>query len=222
MPAADYLDSVRQVGGLLVIDDTQALGILGEGPDVLMPYGYGGGGSPRYGGIKGPDLVVISSLAKGLGVPVAILAGSQELVRHFEARSETRVHCSPPSAAVIHAAARAIRMNEAMGNARREQLVRRVKQFRTLLARAGMGAIGGLFPIQTLKLPMSLDPMGLHREMSARGVGSVLRMGHRGNPLISFIITSRHRPSEIQRAANAVATVTLTLAGSGRLMTKEK
>jgi 8-amino-7-oxononanoate synthase len=51
-------------GGLLVIDDTQALGILGSGPTACSPYGRGGGGSFRFHGLAGPHLVVILHLKR--------------------------------------------------------------------------------------------------------------------------------------------------------------
>ena len=82
---------------LLVADDTQALGILGHSPDARMPYGHGGGGSLRWSGIGGPEALVFASLAKGFGVPIAVLAGSRARIREFEEKSLTRVHCSPPS-----------------------------------------------------------------------------------------------------------------------------
>ncbi len=63
--------SVRRFGGLLVIDDTQALGILGRNPGQDAPYGRGGGGSLRRANIQGPDILVGASLAKGFGVPIA-------------------------------------------------------------------------------------------------------------------------------------------------------
>jgi hypothetical protein len=64
----------------LVIDDTQALGILGHSPGPHAPYGKGGGGSLQWAGIGGPDVLVVSSLAKGFGAPVAVLAGSEATV----------------------------------------------------------------------------------------------------------------------------------------------
>ena len=86
-----------------MIDDTQALGILGHSPGGSRPYGEGGGGMARWSNISGPHLVVVASLAKAFGAPLAALSGSEAFVGHFEERSETRVHCSPPSLAAIHA-----------------------------------------------------------------------------------------------------------------------
>ncbi|HEY6400162.1 MAG TPA: aminotransferase class I/II-fold pyridoxal phosphate-dependent enzyme, partial [Blastocatellia bacterium] len=83
-PVVEYLKLARDYGGILVIDDTQALGILGHSPDALAPYGKGGGGVLRWSDIAGPDLLVGSSLAKGFGAPVAALCGGRALIDHFK------------------------------------------------------------------------------------------------------------------------------------------
>ena len=93
-----------------MLDDTQALGVLG-GRRYGAIYGIGGGGSLRSPSCRRRSSV-ISSLAKAFGVPVAALSGSTELVGRFVRESETRVHCSPPSIPVIHAADRALTIND--------------------------------------------------------------------------------------------------------------
>lgn len=207
-PIAAYLDSVRSLGGLLVLDDTQALGILGHsrGPDA--PYGRGGGGSLRWHNVSGPDVLLVSSLAKGFGVPVAVLAGSSEMVRHFEERSETRVHCSPPSVAVVHAAEHALAVNQAHGDALRLRLAQQVRHFRQRLAEVGLSATGGLFPVQTLDLPSGFDARIVHRRLLDLGMRTVLRRKcGQHDACISTILTVRHRPDEIGWVVNAMAAI---------------
>jgi len=204
-PLRRYHEIARQAGGLLLIDDTQALGILGAEPKASAPYGEGGGGSLRNQNISGPDVMVISSLAKGFGAPLAALSGSSHMVRKFEAMSETRAHCSPPSSADIQAARRALTLNAAQGGARREQLARRVQRFRRGLRSAGFSADGGLFPVQTLRLPAELDYSQAYRHLLRLGVRAILRRGCDGGPRLSLIITARHREDEIDRAVKAVA-----------------
>jgi 8-amino-7-oxononanoate synthase len=203
-PIAGYLDRVRRTGGLLVIDDTQALGVLGERPKHDMPYGRGGGGSLRYYGIEGSDVMVVSSLAKGFGAPLAVLSGSENTVRQFEARSQTRVHCSPPSSANIHAGTRALEVNSEHGDIIRRQLVQRIKQFRDRVAEVGIRTVGGLFPIQSLKLPVRMDARRLYQQLSDLGLQTVLRRGHQGSPQISFIITAQHHANDIDQAARTL------------------
>jgi 8-amino-7-oxononanoate synthase len=205
-PIAAYLASVRRAGGLLVIDDTQALGILGVAPEPSTPYGRGGGGTLRYQNLTGPELLVISSLAKGFGVPLAALSGSSEMIRQFEARSETRVHCSPPSAAAIHAAERALTLNAERGDNLRRQLAQRVRYFRSRLAEAGFSADEGLFPMQTLKLAPLDNAVNLYEQLLEQGIKTVLHRGRNGAaPRISFIITAQHSMTDINCAVYAFA-----------------
>lgn len=205
-PLRAYLESVRDWGGYLLLDDTQALGILGHSPGSRAPYGWGGGGSLRWHPAAGSEVLLVSSLAKGFGVPMAVLAGSHALVRWFKDKSQTRTHCSPPSIAAIHAADHALRVNESQGDTLRLRLVRLVHYFRSRLAQIGWPAIGGLFPVQTLIPQSTLDARRLHGQLLRQGIRTVLHCGDKGRiPCLSFLITARHSRNDIDRAVNAVA-----------------
>ena len=205
-PMGAYLESARALGGHLVIDDTQALGILGHSPGPHAPYGKGGGGSLQWAGIGGPDVLVVSSLAKGFGAPVAVLAGSEAMVRHFEENSETRVHCSPPSAAVIHAAEHALAISERFGDRLRLRLAQLIRHFHNRLKGIGLSATGGLFPVQALVPPPGLDAKTLYDRLLQCGIWTVLHRGRNGHrPRIGFLVTARHRQDDIDRAVDALA-----------------
>lgn len=200
-PLAQYIECVKPRGGLVVIDDTQALGIFGHSAGPGAPYGRGGGGSLRRAGVRDDGVVLVSSLAKAFGAPLAVVAGSEELIGDFERASATRVHCSPPSAAAIAAAARALRVNRTSGDALRLRLARRVTQLRKGLARLDLLGSVGLFPIQTLRTPRGITTPELHSRLAARGVQTVLHHAREGDGAsISFVITARHTPEEIDRA----------------------
>ena len=199
-PVGAYLEILRRFGGLLVLDDTQSLGLLGETPDRHTPYGKGGGGVLRWSGQTGPDILLGSSLAKGFGVPVAVLAGSKDLVRRFATASDTRVHCSPPSSAVIGAAAHALAVNGFQGDRLRRRLTRRIGQFRKGLAQIGLSSTGDWFPVQTLRGISGTGAVRLQHRLSQRGVQAILsRPGNEGQARLSFLITARHSAEEIDR-----------------------
>jgi 8-amino-7-oxononanoate synthase len=204
-PLADYQALTRSARGWLVVDDTQALGILGHSPSARMPYGRGGGGSLRWSGISGPETLVFSSLAKGFGAPLAVLAGSKASIGKFEEESLTRVHCSPPSIAALHAAERAVSCNRRDGEARRAKLLELVRRFRRGLSTIGVIAGRGLFPVQTLRTKGAIPALELHRRLADRGVHAVLNRAADGQPRVSFILTSRHTSAEIDAAVTAVA-----------------
>jgi 8-amino-7-oxononanoate synthase len=204
-PLAEYLTLVREHGGRLVIDDTQALGVLGGDPSDEAPYGRGGGGTPAWRGIEAPDLVIGSSLAKGFGAPLAVVAGDAAFISGLERRGATRMHCSPPSLADIGAARRALAVNEREGDSLRARLAKLVRHFRLGLQRIGLAARGGLFPVQTLKAIEGVDPQALHRRLLKLGIGALLhrsRKSHR--PLLSFLITAAHTRSDIGRCIDAL------------------
>ena len=194
-PLAELLEVAREFGGKLVIDDTQAMGVLG----------HSGGGSLRACGIGGDDILVAASLAKGFGVPAALMAGSPGQLAAFRRRSLTRVHCSPVTVAVVRAAEHAIRVNESHGDALRALLMRRIREFRNSMADICAAVRGERFPVQTLDCEFARGEGAriLHHELQRRGIRTVLHGAP--EPRLSFIITARHRAADIQQAAHAVS-----------------
>lgn len=203
-PLIEYAAAAGE-SGLLVIDDTQALGILGERGKPGSPYGSGGGGSLRWHALSSPQVVAISSLAKAFGAPVAVVAGGARLIHDYESWSDTRVHCSPPTVAVLNAAERALSINQAEGDSRRRMLARLVRSFRCRLRAGGISLESGLFPIQTIRTTREISPLRLHDRLLESGVSAILRRGARGEgPRLSFILTASHSPADVERAARIV------------------
>lgn len=209
-PLGDYAAIAGRLGGQVIVDDTQALGVLGDAPGPAAPYGRGGGGSARWQRVAAPDLVVAASLAKGFGAPLAALAGPAGLVARFEAESATRVHSSPPAAAALHAAQRALALNHRHGDALRLRLARLVRRLRARLAELGLHAHGGLFPVQTIAPTAAFDAAALHDLLLERGIRTVLHRPRPGSrPRLSFLITARHTFAEIDGAIDVLAAVTV-------------
>jgi 8-amino-7-oxononanoate synthase len=205
-PLERYLPLIEERGGWLLVDDSQALGVLGRGPAPDLPYGRGGGGSPLFLGISSPHLVTLSSLAKGFGAPLAVLAGPGEAVHAFERESETLVYSSPPSVAALRAAEAALSINRERGERLRARLAERVRLFRTGLRETGLPEGSGLSPVRNLALPAGVDPVDLHRRLRETGVETVLRRGRcRPGPLLTFLLRADHTPEEIERAVNTLA-----------------
>lgn len=184
-PLDHYLRLGRAHHGWLVIDDTQALGILGEQPTPEAPLGRGGSGA-AWQGLRASELIVAASLAKGFGAPLAVLAGSRGLIETFESQSACRVHCSAPSAAHLAAAAHALALNRRQGDHLRRQLMLGVQRFRRRLRAAGLAANGGFFPVQTPFLGRA--PAAIHAHLLADGIRTVLHQPREGFPAqVSFL-----------------------------------
>lgn len=220
-PIESYLAEVRPYGGYVVLDDTQALGILGQKAKTDVPYGRGGGGSLRWSHIYGPDVIVGSSMAKGFGVPMAVLAGSEKMVRRFEQASSTRIHCSPPSNAVVHAAGHALAVNQQQGDRLRLRLWHLVDRFRKGLAKAGLSTHGGDFPVQTWEPSPGSNPAEVHEALLQRGIRTVLHRARHGfQAQISFLITALHRIQDIDHATEALRDVAQRAISPGWLLEK--
>ena len=204
-PLQSYLTIVRRFGGYLLVDDTQALGIWGRNPDTTRPYGSGGGGTLQWQQTFGPELLVVSSLAKGFGTPVAMLGGDSSLIHRFDKNSETRMHCSPPSFAVIHAAEHALDYNRKEGNVLRQRLADNVRIFRDSLAAYGLKASGGIFPVQNLEQISGIRADVLYQKLRKQDIQTVLHHPRKNHPAsISVILTAGHSPDDVQQAVDGI------------------
>ena len=87
VPIAEYLDLLRPFRGRLVLDDTQALGIYGDSPGAAAPLRPGRRRIAARAGISDSADLLVSSLAKGFGAPLAMLAGSAANVARLEAEA---------------------------------------------------------------------------------------------------------------------------------------
>jgi 8-amino-7-oxononanoate synthase len=146
---------------------------------------------------------------------VAILAGSKSLVRWFEGKSETRMHCSPPSVAVLHAAEHALAVNQSCGDALRQYLAERVRQFHERLEKTGFSTPDGLFPIQTLGPLPGLDGADLHKRLLELGVRTTISRSHVAQTArISFIISALHAPADIDHAVDLLVQAAASLQAS--------
>lgn len=203
-PLREYLEYAERHGGALIVDDTQALGILGCTPQPGAPYGSGGGGSLQWLALSSPHLIVLCSMAKGFGVPVAVVSGSKQMVTRFESASETRMHCSPPSVAALRAAENALRLNHVQGQQLRAALSGLVARFRAGLAEIALAPDGNMFPVQTISTLGDAETLALHQHLENRGIKTVLHRGRRQNRVrLSFLINADHRPEEIHYAVSS-------------------
>lgn len=206
-PVAEYLELVDgHKSALLVIDDTQAVGILGAQPSPEAPYGFGGGGSLEFLGIRSEKVVLLSSLAKGFGVPLACTTGSPDVVGQVRRHGECRTHASPPSAADIGAARSALSINSTMGDAIRRRLAGLVQRLHRRLASIGLMMPDSLFPVQSIPRAEGLPPYELGSYLESRGILGVVNASRcEGRPRFSLLLTAEHQPGDIDQVTREFA-----------------
>ncbi len=203
-PLSDYLRAIEPFGGLVVVDDTQALGLLGYSPNTQAPFGLGGGGSLRWHQIESPNVLLVSSLAKGFGVPISVFSGSTQMVKWFGMNSRTLEHCSPPCFPLLHAVEHALVINESEGDELRGRLAENVRIFQSILQDAGFLEIGPLFPVQVVVSPELSDPEFFEGELRARGVRALFQKSGNNRARVVLGITAEHSPDEIEFSAHVL------------------
>jgi 8-amino-7-oxononanoate synthase len=213
-PLDAYTLLARRFGGIVLVDDAQAIGLHGRCADASAPYGRGGGGSlARLGIERDPAMVVIASLAKAFGAPLALVAGSRAFVDGVTADSETLVHCSPPAEPVLVAARRALGFEARAADARRARLADRVRRLRAELHARGFAVRGGLFPMQRVLMPDAATARALNAGLLRRGVRAVVRRARCNAELsLTFVVTAAHDDAQIAAAAEALAEAARALA----------
>lgn len=204
-PLGRYLRVLAPLDGRLVLDDTQALGLLGERDFGDGPYGRGGGGSLRWHGIGGDRVLAVASLAKSFGVPVAVLGGGRETVRDFRRLAGTRMHSSPPSVPILLAALYALLENRARGDRQRRRLALRIQRLRRGLARLGLGSRGGPLPVQGLHGLADGLALPVHRRLLEAGISTLLRQPDpHAPPELAVAVTAGHTPVDVDRLLQAL------------------
>lgn len=205
LPLNAYLGAIEDLRALLVLDDTQALGVLGAAPAAGDRYGRGGGGTPAWMGVRSPRLLVVSSAAKALGVPTAVISGPGELIERLREQAPSRVQSSPPSAAEVAALQSALARDDAGGDGRRRRLADLVARLRARLRSGGLVLRGGLFPVQTLPALLPQAALGVYRRLLADGVQTVLQhLRCRPGASVTLLVTTALTPYDVDRVAAAV------------------
>ena len=119
LPLARYLTLVRRHGGLIVIDHSQMLGLMGAAASPRQPWGSGGGGALRHAGCDpAQPVLLVASWAKAFGAPLATLCGPAALVQAIARDGPTQTHSSAASEVALRAGLRALEINRMAGAAR--------------------------------------------------------------------------------------------------------
>lgn len=209
-PLAALHAVVREHGGLLVLDVSQSIGLLGEAPSRQDVYGLGGGGAARHAGVYGEHLITVASLAKAYAAPLAVACGPDSVLGALQ-HAGSRVHSSPPSLPVVLAARRALEIDRRLGRSLRRRLAARVLRFKHELSTLGIETVGGLSPIQVLEVAPRQAPAAwaerLSRHLQAEGVRGFVLAGQARGPRPAFALSARHSVSDVVTAAHAVARV---------------
>lgn len=229
MPIAPerYLEAVASRDGLLVIDHSQVLGLLGEHPTPKQPWGLGGGGIAVHGGLGPSDpVLLLASWAKAFGVPLATLCGPAALVSDIACNGPTQSHCSAANQAALLAALDALDANRRTGDWLRTRLlyfVRRLRAGLLSLARTvlpDLSATLPLHPMQRIHLSTPGRTQALHASLRACGFRTALLHDAENRHAVVVIVRADHRLSDIDGLVQTMAATAPALPASDETLSK--
>jgi 8-amino-7-oxononanoate synthase len=190
---------------VLYVDDAHGLGMLGRSPDATHPLGRGGGGSAQFADLPPGNLVVVGSLSKAFGVPLAFAAGPAEFIQMLRELAGSLVHSSPPALPVLAAARRVLRLHRRQGEARRRRLLANIRLFRRSLETMGLQPGGlALLPVQSLHYAAPEAAWQAARALRAAGFWALMQPGPVDNPAggaLRFVLSALHTPAQIRALA---------------------
>lgn len=210
-PVHAFAALAHQYNAILYVDDAHGFGILGAQPTASNPFGHGGGGVCAHQGVHSARVLYVSSLSKAFGVPVAFAAGSTRLMRLIKAKATSLVHCSPPALPLVAAARTILRLNQTIGDDRRQRILENVRLLQQSLRRHGLRTHPQtLFPVQNVKVNAGRS---VQRALRAQGIHAIVQCPggrmHRGKALcpcvLRIIVTADHTPNQLTLLANALS-----------------
>jgi glycine C-acetyltransferase len=142
-PLAEICDLAEEFGALVMVDDSHAIGFVGE---------HGGGTPERFGVVDRVDILT-GTLGKALGgASGGYVAAHQEIVDLLRQRSRPYLFSNAVAPSVVAGSMKAL---EIAGNSRerREKLAANTLLFRTLMTEAGFEALPGSHPITPIMFP---------------------------------------------------------------------
>jgi len=199
-----------QYGALVMVDDSHAVGFVGDG----------GRGTPEYCGVEANVDIVTGTLGKALGGAAGgYTAGRKEIVELLRQRSRPYLFSNavPPSIAAATLKTLELLGGEE-GRTMRERVHRNAEHFREALTRLGFDLVPGHHPI----IPVMLGDAGL----ATRAADALLEEGvyvigfsypvvPKGKARLRTQMSAAHDPEQIERAVAAFAKVGKALGAIG-------
>lgn len=202
-PLPDLERAAAKRGGVLIVDDTLAFGLIGARHSADCAFGEGGGGTCRWLEASTGAAVFVASLAKSYGAPLAVTTGPVSIIDRLRGHG-SRWHSSPPTAADLAAATRATADTD--GNTRRRnRLCRLVCTLRAGLTAVGLRVIGLPFPLVSVAFTLRDDVAWVHRELARRGIRTLpIRPRCLRFSTLTFALTASLTAADIDQALTAM------------------
>jgi 8-amino-7-oxononanoate synthase len=161
---SEFARIARYYDALLYVDDAHGFGVIGErGPDELSPYGMRGNSVVRYCGESYDRIVLVAGFSKSYSSLAAFVACPTELKDLLKTAAPPYLYSGPSPVASLATVLSGLEVNEARGDAIRDDLWRKTDQVLQCLDRLGVHTPNRSgFPIIEV-------PLARHEDIDAAG-----------------------------------------------------
>lgn len=198
-PLPGLVEAARRHGARLMIDEAHSLGVVG-------PTGRG---LEEHFGLPGSVDVLMGTFSKSPGSLGGYVSGERDLVLYLRFFARASMFTASLPAAICAGVTEAFRVMATEAE-HRERLWSNARRLHGLLAEGGLSVV----PLESPILPVFLGDekllWALGRELFELGVkcGSVSYPAvPRGESLLRLTVNARHRPAELERAAEAIVSL---------------
>lgn len=195
-----YCEIANAFGGLVIVDDTQSLGLFGENRGNPNSFGHGGGGCMRLHSLTTHNIVAVSSLAKAFGAPISVTVGPKEIIKRLRKYGESHWHCSPPSVVDIIAAANAMKLNALHGESLRLKLATLIHIFNQTSKSFRLRTAPGMHPVRYVDLHPQVNVLNVLAGFRQKGISVLAGRSHASRDRLMFILTVQHTSTQIRES----------------------
>lgn len=209
-PLIEYARLAKKFNGYLIIDDTQVIGIFGEKNKNIPFYGTCGGGSIKWLGMSEytDNLISITSLSKGFGIPVAIMSAPTYIIDSYKGISESRIHTSPPNNCILACVQKALEINKNMGDTLRIKLLNNVLYFKEILNHLNIHTNNNCYPVQTISFKSTKCLVDTFNALRKNGILTVPLKNHGYHSgSLAFCISSAHQKKDFEDLGDVLARI---------------
>ncbi len=193
-------DLADAYGALVMVDDSHAVGFVGEG----------GRGTHEYCGVMGRVDIITGTLGKALGGAAGgYTAARREVVDMLRQRSRPYLFSNSLAPAIVAASIKVLDMLE-QGSGPRDRLRRNAETFREKMSAAGFTLAGADHAI----IPVMLGDAALAQKFASRlmdegiyAIGFFYPVVPKGQARIRTQMSAAHTPEQIDRAVAAFTSI---------------
>lgn len=192
-PIPDYVEILKPYGGLFVLDDAHAVGVLGAR----------GRGTFEYYGLKGENLYFSGTLSKAFGGEGGFICGSKEFIEKAKTITGIYSGATPTGNATAAASAKGIEIVKSHPEMR-QQLYKNVELAKKGLRKLGFPMNDTPVPIVTWSLKSADEMLRVHKALMDRSiiVPYSKYVGAPAGGVLRASIFSEHTEEQINRLIN--------------------